>query len=133
MDRHRRQHRSKSWQCFQSSAASGESQAVRIILKPDGNHRGWLSDQIRNTTTRLSGRGDLRDNASQFNVKGFNVETERIEELDILKDLLVSSKQIIRIDETSRAVNPADAYRAVEEAYEELRADLVRAAAVEIS
>ena len=56
--------------------------------------------------------------------------TGRIEALDLLSDKLIVRKQILREDESSRALNSEAAFGAIEEAYTELRPELLTASSV---
>jgi hypothetical protein len=73
---------------------------------------------------------DLRNEVSQLEVKGFNETLGRSIEVDVLSDRFMVSKPMVRQDTQSRAVTQDSAYAAISEAYEELRNDLVQAAAL---
>jgi len=82
---------------------------------------------------RLASRPGLRENAEKFVVKGLNEEIDAIEEVDVLKDQLISTKRIFRVDKRTRVLDDASAYAAIEQAYSELKADLEAAASIAIS
>jgi hypothetical protein len=75
-------------------------------------------------------RDDLDEGVIDFEVKGLNGETGRIDLVDILNDKLVGRKQILRQEGRGRALMDESAYAAVEEAYGELHDELIRAASV---
>ena len=53
-----------------------------------------------------------------------NEETHLIEPFDLLQDKLISVKSVIRPDERYRKIDTESMYRAIEEAYGDLRDDL---------
>jgi len=53
--------------------------------------------------------------------------------VDVLRDELVASKKVVRVDSRSRALDPAATYAAIEEAYLELKPQLEAAAAAALA
>lgn len=58
--------------------------------------------------------------------------TQRVEEIDLLSDELVVKKQVVKQDARFRSVDKNSAYRAIEEAYQELKEQLETAAGVSV-
>ena len=115
---------------FAAAREVGTPHLVRLELRPEPYRRDqWLGPGVLRAVRRLATRRDLRENAKAFTVDGLD-DDGTMEKLDLLKDHLVSSKRIVRLDVRSRAVNDAAAYNAVEEAYDEQREDLIKAATV---
>ena len=56
--------------------------------------------------------------------------TEKVEEVDLLSDHLVSQVQIIRQSDRGRALNSESAYSEIQKAYEALEQELLMAAGV---
>jgi uncharacterized membrane protein len=77
-----------------------EAQEVEVILAPRARSREPISDRMLRVTRRLARRRDLRDEATRFHVKGFDPETESVEDIDILRDQLITRKQIVRMNAT---------------------------------
>jgi len=116
---------------FEAAARVGQSQLVRLVLSPEPHGRGFLRRTVRTAARRLAGRSDIRENAETFKVKGLDEETRTIEAVDVLRDQLVVSRSIVRLDVRSRAVNDAAAYAAINDAYMSLEHELQEAAAVQ--
>ena len=65
-------------------------------------------------------------------MKGVNAETDRVEDIDVLRDLFITTRQIVRVSGRVRALDPTAAFDAVEEAYDELKDELESAAGVSV-
>jgi hypothetical protein len=116
---------------FAGAARAGEADEVELILKREGRSRQSLASNLLETVKRLAGRRDIRSEALGFQVKGVDRETGRVCVIDVLSDVLISKRQILRQGERTRALDRADAYRAIEDAYTELKGELVEAAGVQ--
>lgn len=117
---------------FVAARNVGAPHIVHLELRPEPYRRDqWLGSKLLSGVRNLATRDDLRENTSRFIVRGLNVD-ERVEEIDLLKDHLVSSKKIVRLDHRSRALNDQAAYAAIEEAHAELKYDLELAASAAI-
>lgn len=97
---------------------------IEIVLRSGKGSRSLITEKIVNLVKRLSGREDLITEASRFRLKGKNNETGKVEHIDLLHDQLISKKQILKINEKSRALDPSDAYQAIHSAYNELKDQL---------
>lgn len=115
---------------FQAAARAGEAQELEIILRPRAHSRQALSNRLLETVKQLMQGRELREESSHFSIKGYDSETERVEAVDLLKDQLISNKRIILQDERTRALDSESAYSAIDEAYNELRDELLAAAGV---
>jgi hypothetical protein len=104
------------------------AQQISITLKPEPYSRGWLDSAVLQPIRRLARRRDLREGVDTFKVKGLNRVTGRLDEIDVLKDQLVVSRDVTFADSRSAALDTASAYRAIEDAYAELRPHLELAA-----
>ena len=107
----------------------GDSDVVQIVLQPAPHERGWLANKALTAVRALARRSDLRENALTFQVRGVQ-EDSPIETIDVLRDELIATKQVVLVDSRSRAVNDDSAYRAIEEAYSELKQQLENASSV---
>lgn len=91
-----------------------------------GSHgiMGWMKHLIRE-------RKIDANQVSTFKVKGFAPELHRIEEVNLLEDHIFTKKKMVREDEGTRAVNAESAYKAIREAYQELRDEIRMAPTLE--
>ena len=116
---------------FGAAARAGSAQQLEIVLRPEKYSRDSLSRRMLDTVRRLIRRPDLRTEASKFQIKGVRSDTNAVEIVDVLRDQLITSKAIMRQSERGRALNKWAAYGAIEEAFDELKGDLISAAGVE--
>jgi hypothetical protein len=107
---------------------AGGSDVVHLVLEPEPYKRTALRAGLLRGVRRLARRSDLQDNALTFKVKA--VEDDRVDLIDLLKDELVVTKRVVKVDEISRAVDDASVYQAIEEAYAELKPELELAASI---
>ena len=117
---------------FEAAARVGQPELVRLILSPEAYSRSFLRRTVRRAARTLAARSNIRENAQTFTVKGLDVETQTIEVVDVLRDQLVASKSIVRLDARSRAINDDAAYAAIQEAYTSLESQLQQAASVQV-
>lgn len=114
---------------FTAAANVGNPRTVQVILAPEPNGRENLGRRALNTVKQLAGRSDLRQNAEEFQVKGPDID-DRMLPIDLLSDELVVVKRIVRVDRRTRALQDAESYAAIEEAYREIQTELEAAAGV---
>lgn len=106
-----------------------EGATLHLAISPDKENRYAFRDRIIQPLLRLARRDDLRQGATKFEVKGTDEERHSLT-VNVLKDHLVVTKQIVRLNRRSRALSDQSAYSAIAEAYNEKKSDLVRAAEV---
>lgn len=117
---------------FRGAFRAGQPQLARVILKPEGRNKGWLDRSILGAARNISRRSDLSTGATKFEVVGRNRSTLALEDIDVLREHLVARKAVIKQGALNRAINSSDAYRAIEEAYEEMKNEIVAAAGIAI-
>lgn len=115
---------------LKAAASASDAEVVGVMLRPEPRRRSKLSDTVLGFARDIARRDDLRDNATRFTVKGVNAESGRVEELDLLEDQLVTTRQMVSIGGNSRAIKSDSAYEAIESAYEELKDDLASASSI---
>ena len=71
---------------------------------------------------------EFRENTERFQIRGRISETGEIDTVDLLRDQLIATKQILRVGDKSRAVQPESAFDAIEVSYKELHSELMLAA-----
>jgi hypothetical protein len=115
---------------FRAARMAGDAAELEIILRPRSHSQGRLAMSLLDTVKRLAGRGDLREAASKFVIKGFDSTADHVSLVDVLSDQLISRKQIVIAGQRMRALDPSSAYAAIEEAYRELETELLSAASM---
>lgn len=116
---------------LRAAARAGDPYDVEIVLRTKPRaRREILRGQILDTVRQLARREDLRENTSRFRVRGYDTETRRCEEIDVLRDQLVVQTSVVKMSERTRAIASVSMYEAIEQAHEALYDDLRRAAGV---
>lgn len=115
---------------FQAAAAAGEADLVQVVLRTNRRRTSHLAQHLATAARRLLRRHDLREEAERFVVAGVDTQTERVVEVDLLSDKLVSVKRIVSQGGRSKALDADSAYEAITTAHQELRDELHRAAGV---
>lgn len=116
-------------------AAENASNAdcVGIYLEPEPYQRRNLADTILNFIRAMAGRSDLRDNTRTFKATVIDQKTGEADEIDLLKDELISEKKILKQHDRTRVLDSGDAYNKIAEAFDERREDLLAAASVSVA
>ena len=119
---------------FQAARRAGgvnDDVELEIVIRPKEYSRdSALGGGLLTTARRLAARVDLLDNAARFLVGGLDRETNKVEKIDLLRDQLISKKQIVKQGPRTRALLASSAYAAIGEAHFELRDELTAAAAL---
>jgi len=105
---------------------------ISIKLQTEPYARRGLGGQIMQLIRSLATRQDLGGVLDRFVVSGYSSTSESIESIDVLKEHLMSKQDVVLIDGRTRAIDRLSAFSAIEAAYQELRDDIARAAAVAI-
>ena len=111
-----------------NSRVLDDPETVQIVVKPQKQSRETALESLLHRLRRFLNQDGLLQNADRFQLRGKCSDTGRVETIDLLQDQLISTKQIIRIDKRSRALDPASAFQSIHQAYQELYNDLLLAA-----
>lgn len=112
---------------FRQAREAGGAETVEISLKTETRSKtAKLKDGIMDSVRRIMRMTDIRDQAKTFTVAGDDESTGKQLVIDLLSDKLIAKKKILKSDSKSRAINSDSAYEAIEEAYSELRDELVK-------
>jgi hypothetical protein len=103
---------------------------IELTLKVRRKTKHPLDTSFFKGIRRLAARADLHERVDKLLVKGPSQLTGKLEEVDVLKDELVVTKSILRVDPRSRAVNAESAFEQIEAAYEQLKDLLPLAASI---
>ena len=103
-------------------------QTLRLYLKPISMERRSLFDRMVSPIREFVSTPSIRDGVEKLEIRGQCSDSGRVETLDLLKDQLISTVQIVRMNERSRALDTDAAFRAINEAYRD-SFDLIQSAA----
>jgi hypothetical protein len=115
---------------FDAAQRAGDAEELEIILRPKRYSHESLAFKLLTAVKNLAHDSELKREAQKFIVKGVSSVTEKVEEVDLLSDHLVSQVQIIRQSDRGRALNSESAYSEIQKAYEALEQELLMAAGV---
>jgi hypothetical protein len=118
---------------LRAAETASHADCVGLYLEPEPYQRRNLDDGILGLLRRLAPRSDLRENARTLKATVIDQQTDRAEEIDLLRDELISQKTILRQHDRSRVLLSSDAYAKIEEAYTERRSDLAAASSISIA
>lgn len=116
--------------CFKAAAKAGKADELQVILRPAPRSKKPLASKLLSAVKGLFKSHELQQEASRFVIRGLDRDTDKVEELDLLNDDLVAKKKVILQDSRFRSVEPQSAFAAIEEAYSDLKDDLLKAAGV---
>jgi hypothetical protein len=118
---------------FHAAAQGSDAETIGIFWGPEPYKRVNLGDRVFDFVKRLAGREDLRENVDEFRVSLVDENTGKVDEVNLLEDHLIRRKKILRINERSRVLDSNDAYTRIEEAFSELRQDLLSAPSASVA
>ena len=107
-----------------------DPKTVQVTLTPEREAQTGALLRLKNALKELVGNDELRMGTRRMQVRGKCADTDRVETIDLLKDQLISTKSIVRMNPRGRALNPDSAFLAIREAYNEQHDDLVAAASI---
>ena len=108
----------------------GDTEEIRLVLQPAKDGRRGALRRLLNPLKTLLQRRELRENVARFQVKGKHDQSNKVETIDLLRDQLIARKQVMRLGERSRAINPDSAFAAIRAAHDELAGELRQAASL---
>jgi hypothetical protein len=107
-----------------------DADEIELTLKVARKTRHPLAASLFRGLRRLARRADLHEKVDKLWVKGPSQISGKLEEVDLLKDELVVTKSILRLDPRGRSVQAESAFAEIEAAYQEVKGLLPLAASV---
>ena len=114
---------------LRATAGIGDADEIQVVLRPKPYSRDSIGHKLMQTTRKLAGRSDLRDIASEFKVQVTEPGKAAVA-IDLLGDHFIVDSRILRQTKSGRALDSEDAFAKIEEAHEERKQELERAAAL---
>lgn len=105
-------------------------ETIQVLLKPGKANQSRFLNKMRNPLKRLVANNGIHENSARLEVKGRCEDTGRVEKINLLNDLLISTQQIVRMNERGRALNHEAAFQAIRDAYKGLSDSLQNASSV---
>lgn len=106
-----------------------DPKVIQVILKPQRKAAPGFLHRMRGVLKELLSNSSLREGSDRLQVRGKCEDSGRVETIDLLKDQLISTKAIVRMNQRSPALEPQAAFQAIREAYREMNDRLVSGAA----
>lgn len=116
------------WETFKSAQQVSDAGDIEVVVRTKPYSReGTMKKALKAIVNKLRKRKDLRENVSALIIGGRDEDGDRLDDVDVLKNLLTATKKVEKAGARTRAVNPDSAFAAIREAYDELR-DQIRVA-----
>ena len=109
-----------------------DQETVQLVIKPQRGSRHAALQKFLNPFKELIGAVEFHQAVDRFQLRGKCEDTNCVETIDLLKDQLISTIKIVRLNERSRALDPDSAFEAVREAYQEFKDDLLLATTISL-
>ncbi len=116
------------FEAFRAAQDASQAVAVELELRPERYSRQGLPGRALNWVRILAGNPRINEAAEVFKVQALDDRTGHYEWFDLLKDYLVTSRSVNRLPGRQRGVDSDSMFRAIEEAYTDLRDSLEHAA-----
>lgn len=113
---------------FRAVASVSEAETLDLVLRKRKYSRtGFSFPFSRERLLNLLRRPDpeMRESISKMKARARDTLDGNIREFDLLQDKFVFAKQVVRVDNRRRAIDSGSMYAAIEEAFQELRPNLV--------
>lgn len=110
--------------------AVGEPDTVRLILTPRKENQTEFCNEWINRLKQLLNFERIYEGAARLQVRGKCEDSGRVETINLLNNLFISTKQIVRLNERGRSLDPESAFQAIRDAREELGDDLQNASSI---
>lgn len=116
-------------QALRSAVNAGGAEEVELVLRA---RRGGFLTRIDESMRNLLRSAELLEAAKRYRIVGVEEETGQHRVLDFLNDYIVARVRVLKTDYRQRAVNSESAYKAIAEAYEEVKGDIRAAHGVHV-
>lgn len=114
---------------FEATDEVSQADEVQVILRPKRYSRDNLGKKLMNVTKKLAKRGDIASIASEFKVDVIE-PSKASQTVDLLGDAFIADTRILRQSTAGRALDKEDAFAKIEDAYEDRRQELEKAASL---
>lgn len=115
---------------FDAARRMGETEELAVSIRPAESGQTSMLNRFRQAIRSLASLENFRDEASRFQIRGKCEDSGKVEAIDLLRDQLISKKQIVRLSERGRALDKDSAYEAIVMAHTELGPALNQASSV---
>ena len=103
-----------------------DTDTVRLVLKLGETSRQSWMQRVIPAFRILVGQDEFPLYVQRAQMRGRCSDSGRVETIDLLKDQVISTKRIVRLNPRGRALNPTSAFDSIIEAYQDLRDDLLQ-------
>jgi len=114
--------------CFRACKKTSEGmEKISIELWSDARNELGMNISFKDKLANWLRVKENRDVVQNFKVQGVEFDTENASYFDLLEDKFVSKKTLLKQDSSHKTVKSSSAYASIQEAYDELKDDLVKA------
>lgn len=113
---------------FESAQRVSDAGQLEVTMRIGPHSRdGKLKKGLKAIVNKLRRRPDLSEQVTKFVLGGRDETGEKLDDVDILKNLITATKKVVRSGERTRAVQAESAFEAIEQARDELRDQIASA------
>ncbi len=117
---------------FEAARRMGDTEELAVSIRPAQSGQTSMLNRFRQTVRSLATIANFRDEASKFQIRAKCEDSGKVAAIDLLRDQLISKKQIVRLSERGRALDKDSAYEAIIMAHAELGPALNLASSVSL-
>jgi hypothetical protein len=117
---------------LRAAETASQADCIGVYLEPEPYQRRNLHSGMLDTLRHLAGRSDLRENVRTLKATVVDQE-DQTEDIDLLRDELISVKKILRQHGRTRVLLGDDAYAKIIKAHTERLDDLSAAASISVA
>ena len=101
-----------------------EPERIQLVLKYPAARRRSAWDFFRNPLRSLVTFNSQSPVIDRLQVRGHCEDIDRVEGLDLLKDNIIATKQVVRLGGRGRAIDPESAFQAIYESYRQFASEI---------
>ena len=104
--------------------------SLQLVYRPTRDSESSFLQEMASGLKSLLGDETFRRGTSKMKVEGRRTSGSSLETLDLLQDEITAKKQMVKLDNRRRALNPEAAFQTIIETYEELRDEIAASSTV---
>ena len=109
-----------------------EPDKVQVVLRYPTTRRRSAMDLLRDPLKTLVAFNSQQPVIDRFKVRGYCEDSGKVETLDLLKDNIIATKQVVRMGGRGRAIDSESAFRAIGESYSQFSDEIAKSVDVSL-
>jgi hypothetical protein len=109
---------------FSGMKKYNDAEYIEIIFRAERHSKKSIHLNFLDRLPEWIKKPEVKEGVDSLRIRARDKITKKIEEFDLLQEYLISKKQIVRLDDIHKSVNPTAMYSAINEAYNELKSEI---------